>query len=62
MKVKLFFEFETNKLVKNILSTNKDDENRTQKNSFAKLNLLKRAKKTAHNTGKKTEPIRATST
>ena len=62
MKVKLFFEFEKNKLVKNILSINKDDENRTQKNSFAKLNLLKRAIKTAQSTGKNTEPTRATST
>jgi hypothetical protein len=60
--VKLFFEFETNKLAKNILTKNKDEENRTQKNSFAKLNLLKRAIKTAQSTGKKIEPIRANST
>ena len=62
MKVKLFFEFETNKLAKNILTKNKDVENRTQKNSFAKLNLLKRAIKTVQSTGKKIELIRANST
>ena len=62
MKVKLFFEFKANELAKNILTTNNDDENRTQKNSFAKLNLLNKAIKTAHSTGKKTELIRAAST
>ena len=62
MKVKLFFEFETNKFAKNILTKNKDEENRTQKNSFAKLNLLKRVIKIAQSIGKKIEPMRANST
>ena len=58
----MFFELEANKLARNILTTNKDEEKRIQKNSFAKLNLLKKAIENAHNKGKKREQSKATST